>query len=263
MKRYLECKVLSNKQIAPDVYDMLLDAPDMARESKAGQFVNVYLGRGEHLLPRPLSICGTDAEAGTLRIVYRAAGKGTDIMAQTAPGASFMIAAPLGNEFKIYPAMQRFCLVGGGIGTPPMLALAREILRKKPDADITVVLGFRNADAAILADEFTALGAGVSVHIATDDGSMGLRGNVVALMNELGKVYDGIYACGPNIMLKFVAQWAAEQHLRCFVSMEERMACGLGACVGCAVKIKTDDGWLYKKVCKDGPVFDAREVVWE
>jgi len=261
LKQYLDCKVLSNQKIASDVYDMLLEAPVMARESKAGQFVNVYLGRGEHLLPRPISICGLDAENGTLRIVYRAAGKGTDIMAQTAPGASFKLAAPLGNEFKIYPSFNRFCLVGGGIGTPPMLALTKEILRKKPGADVTVILGFRNADAVILAEEFTA--AGANVHIATDDGSVGFHGNVVALMNELGKAYDGVYACGPNVMLKFVAKWAAEQNTRCFVSMEERMACGFGACVGCVIKVKTEDGWTYKKVCKDGPVFEGQEVLWE
>jgi len=259
MKRFETCKIVSNNKIASDIYDMVLDAADMAKESKAGQFVNVYLGKGEHLLPRPISICGLDKENGTLRLVYRAAGKGTDLMSKAAAGESFKLMAPLGNEFKVYPTRKKICVVGGGIGTPPMLALTKEILRKLPDAEVTAVLGFRSEP--ILAAEFEA--AGAEVHIATDDGSVGFHGNVVALMDKIGKAYDTVYACGPTVMLKFVAKWAMEKEMFCFVSMEERMACGLGACVGCATKIKTADGWIYKKVCKDGPIFDAREVVWE
>ena len=259
MKRYESCRILSNERIASDVFDMVLSAPEMAKESNAGQFVNVYIGRGEHLLPRPISICELDAAKGTVRIVYRVAGKGTDIMSQAKAGDRFTLMAPLGNVFAVEPQNKRVCVVGGGIGTPPMLELTKEILRQQPEADITAVLGFRTEP--ILAAEFTA--AGAEVHIATDDGSVGFRGNVVALMDEIGKEYDVVYACGPNVMLKFVAQWAAQHETPCFVSMEERMACGLGACVGCAIKIKTDDGWVYKKVCKDGPVFDAREVIWE
>jgi len=194
-----------------------------------------------------------------VRLVYRAAGKGTDVMSQSGAGDSFTLMAPLGTEFKIYPHRKRICVVGGGIGAPPMLELTKEVLRKLPDARVIAVLGFRSEP--ILEADFKA--AGADVHIATDDGSAGFRGNVVALMDQLGQEYDTVYACGPNVMLKFVAQWAAAHETKCFVSMEERMACGLGACVGCAIKIKAGDGWTYKKVCKDGPVFDAQEVVWE
>jgi len=259
LKRYESCKVLSNIPIASDIYDMTLAAPDMAKDSKAGQFVNVYLGKGEHLLPRPISICGLDTAQGTIRLVYRKAGKGTDIMSRAQAGDSFTLMAPLGNAFKIYPNRKRICVIGGGIGTPPMLELTKEIFRKLPDAEVTAVLGFRSEP--ILAAEFAE--AGADVHIATDDGSVGFHGNVVALMDSIGKGYDTVYACGPNVMLKFVAKWAAAHDTRCFVSMEERMACGLGACVGCVISIQTADGPAYKKVCKDGPVFDAQEVIWE
>ena len=259
MKRYLSCEVLSNDRIASDVFDMVLSAPEMAAEAKAGQFVNVYLGKGEHLLPRPISICGLDTEKGTVRMVYRVLGKGTDLMSKAKAGDSFMLMSPLGNGFEIDAANKRVCVVGGGIGTPPMLELVKEIRRQAPGAEVTVVLGFR--DEMFLADEFKA--AGADVHVATDDGSTGFRGNVVALMDEIGKMYDVVYACGPNVMLKFVGHWAAAHGARCFVSMEERMACGLGACVGCVIKVKTADGIVHKKVCKDGPVFDTQEVVWE
>ena len=259
MKRYLSCEVLSNARIASDIFDMVLAAPEMAAEAKAGQFVNIYVNRGELLLPRPLSICEIDAAKGTLRIVYRAAGKGTDVMSQAVARDSFMLMAPLGNEFPIEASRKRVCVVGGGIGTPPMLELTKEILRRQPAAEVTAVLGFRSEP--ILADDFKA--AGAEVYIATDDGSVGFRGNVVALMDEIGKEYDVVYGCGPNVMLKFVAHWAGAHKTPCFVSMEERMACGFGACVGCAIKMKTVDGWTYKKVCKDGPVFNAQEVIWE
>lgn len=256
MKSVISAKILKNEAIGDDIYDMTLFAPAIAKEARAGQFVNVYIGAGEFLLPRPISICQFNKEKGTLRLVFQIVGKGTKLLSWKKQGDTLKILGPLGNGFDTEGIKGNGILVGGGIGVPPMLQLAQEL-----KGNCNVFIGARIQP--ILVQEFQTTGA--SVHIATDNGSVGLKGNVVDLLNSVQPSGGILYACGPKVMLKFTAQWALKRHILAYVSMEERMACGIGACVGCTVKIQKQDetDWQYLKVCKDGPVFDAKEVIWD
>ncbi len=253
MKTVENAAVVSMLNLTDDVRDMTIHCPVIASEAKAGQFVELYPDNGVNLLARPISICAIDAENGNIRLVFRIVGKGTEIFSRLSAGDKIRVLGPCGNGFS--PGEGRAVLVGGGIGVPPLLETCRQLKGEK-----TVVLGFRDKSDVILCDEFEALGA--KVYIATDNGSLGFKGNVVELMKSENITGDMIYSCGPKIMLKFLSDYAKERGIACLVSLEERMACGIGACVGCVVKIKDGDGWTHKKVCKDGPVFDGREVIW-
>ncbi len=251
MKTVESARVISNTNISADIYDMLLQSPQIASEAKPGQFVEVYTGSSEYLLARPISICEINGD--TLRLVYRRAGKGTEIFTHFKSGDKVRLLGPCGNGYTLKKDKTAL-LVGGGIGIPPLLETAKQL------GGGTVVLASRSKDLIILKDDFEGVGA--KVYIATDDGSEGFKGNAVELLRSMGLSADVIYACGPKIMLKFLNQYALESGTECQVSMEERMACGVGACVGCVIKIKNGEDWEHKKVCKDGPVFDGREVVW-
>jgi dihydroorotate dehydrogenase electron transfer subunit len=174
------------------------------------------------------------------------------------------VLGPLGSFYPIDPAHKNFALVGGGMGVPPLTELAKTIRREIPQAAITVYLGFRNESQIILKEDFEQYAD--KVFICTDDGSLGFKGNVVQalLQKPQNPDFDVIYGCGPNIMLKSLAGYAADGGITCFVSLEERMACTVGACLACVAKVHTDTGdWAYKKVCSDGPVFNSKEVAWD
>lgn len=260
MKSILQAPILENKEIGENIFDMTLHAPEIARVSQPGQFVEVYTGRGEHLLPRPISICEADTDTGVLRLVYQAVGQGTRIMGGWTKGAIVKILGPLGNGFM--PTNHSHVgIVGGGIGTPPLLELSKRIRLQNPAIRISVYLGFRRKDLVILTEEFEKWG--VEVLVSTDDGSQGFHGHTVGLLTHVKAQPDIFYACGPKIMLRSLAEYAKANAIPCQVSLEERMACGLGACVGCVAKIRTPEGFTYQKVCKDGPVFNAGEVIWD
>jgi len=252
MKKVENAVVLRNISIANNIFDMIIEAPAIAENSAAGQFVEIYTGNGVNLLPRPISICEIDRNRGTLRLVYQVVGKGTEIFSKKVEGDILKIIGPLGNGYNI-KNVKKSIFVGGGIGVPPLLETV-----KQANGEKIVVLGFRTG--TILKEDFEKTGA--EVLIATDDGSVGFKGNAVELMKAENISGDIIYSCGPKIMLKFLSQYAQSKGIECFVSMEERMACGIGACVGCAVKIKDGDFFVNKKVCKDGPVFNSEEVLW-
>lgn len=254
MKTTVLAEILSNKAISENIFDMVVKAPELAKMTNAGQFAELFTNSKALLLPRPISICESEEKEGTLRFVYQAVGKGTDLFSKLENGDKIRILGTCGNGYTLGKDNEHHILVGGGIGVPPLLELAKRLKGKK-----TVILGFRSG--SFLASEFDKYAD--EVHIATDDGSVGFKGNVVQLMESLNIKGDMIYSCGPKIMLKFLSMYAEKNNIACQVSMEERMACGIGACVGCVVKIKDNDGWTYKKVCKDGPVFDSREVIWE
>ena len=253
MKTLCEAKVLSNINIAPGIFDMTLYVPEIVSQAKPGQFINMYTGRGEYILPRPISICDYDNEKCTLRVVYSVVGKGTGIFSNLKVGDTVKTLGPLGNGFDIKPA-EKSILVAGGIGTPPLLGLCKRLA-----GDIEVYLGAR--DKNILADEFEK--AGAKVYLSSDSGREGYHGNAVELLRHNNAYGNIIYTCGPKIMLKFVTEYAVGRNMPIQVSMEERMACGIGACVGCAIKIKQGNDFANLKVCKDGPVFDGREVLWD
>ena len=245
------CKLLSARALTKDVFDFVLECPELAALANPGQFAQIRLPG--HTLRRPISICGIDKAAGTLRFVFQIRGEGTAELAQFQPGSEIEILAPLGNGFPVDPA-KRTLLVGGGIGVPPMLGVAAELKEKA-----VAVLGFRNQDAVILEKDFQAVGA--KTLIATDDGSYGHHGLVTDLCKD--QEFDCVMACGPAPMLKVVRALAEERGVPCYVSLEERMACGIGACLGCAVGLLKEDGSQYfGHVCKDGAVFESHRVAW-
>ncbi|MCL2353493.1 MAG: dihydroorotate dehydrogenase electron transfer subunit [Defluviitaleaceae bacterium] len=250
MKHLENCEIITSENIKSDIYKMTLKTPQIAKGSKPGQFVMIYLDNGVNLLPRPISIADVDGE--NLTIIYHVVGDGTKKLSQMKKGDIVRILGSLGNGFDVDAKSEKALLIGGGIGTPPMYLLARHLISLGVEVD--VVAGFRNMDQVILQKEFEALGA--KVHIATDDGSAGFEGNVVELLNNNPQINHQVaYACGPTPMLKGVAGWAKESGTKLFVSLEERMACGIGACFACISKNK--DG-VNKKVCIDGPVFEAK-----
>lgn len=247
--------VLEREEIAKDIYSYVISCPEAAAAAKAGQFVHI---RAEGFtLRRPISICEIDKEKGTVRIVFEVRGKGTDKISQLNVGDKMDIILPLGNGFTVkeIPEGKNVVVVGGGIGVPPMCGIAACY------KDVKAVIGFRSKDKVILEEDLKRIGADVVV--CTDDGSYGEKGVVsVPLEKELSKGNTAmIYACGPSPMLKAVIAAAERYNVPCEVSLEERMACGVGACVGCACKVRRDGKELVLRVCKDGPVFKAEEVV--
>ena len=251
-KKQVMAEIIRHTSLSDGIFDMTLKAEEIAKEAKAGQFISVYLNNKSKILPRPISICGIDKEAGTLRIVYRTVGDGTKELSDYKEGEMVKILGPLGNGFT--QKDKKAILIGGGIGIPPMLELMKQL-----DCDKTAVLGYRDSDM-FLKDEFEAVG---DVVISTEDGSFGTKGNVIDAIKEQGVEGSIIYACGPTPMLRGIKAYAEEMGIEAQISMEERMACGIGACLACVCESKDVDSHSHvhnKRVCKDGPVFDAREV---
>lgn len=247
-------RIVSAQALTETAYDFTIEAPSIAHRARAGQFVNI-LCEGK-TLRRPISICGIDKEKGLLRIVFEVKGEGTKWLSERKTGDFINILGPLGNGFPEDIAEGEAVVIGGGIGTPPMLETAK-LFGGRVDA----ILGFRTRGAVILENDFDEVCKSVSV--ATDDGSYGAHGFVTDILRErLEKPCRVICACGPMPMLKAVAAMAAEKNVPCYVSLEERMGCGIGACLVCACKTKEKDGEHHRHVCKNGPVFDSREVAW-
>ena len=242
--------VHSQEQLADGIYSMWINT-EAAKDAKPGQFISMYTTDGSKLLPRPISICEADKENGRLRIVYRIAGAGTKEFSAYKEGDTLDIMGPLGNGFPL--KKKKAFLIGGGIGIPPMLETAKQL-----DAEKIMVLGYR--DELFLNKEFEAYG---DVYVATEDGSAGTKGNVMDAIRENDLEADAIFACGPAPMLRAIKAYALEKGIPCWISMEERMACGVGACLACVCKSKDVDSHSHvhnKRVCKDGPVFLSTEV---
>lgn len=247
-----QARILSQEEIATDIYSLWIQTEHIADRAKAGQFLSVYCDDGSRLLPRPISICEIDRERSALRMVYRIAGNGTAEFAAKKAGGSLRVTGPLGNGFPLKE--KKAFLIGGGIGIPPILELAKQL-----DCEKQMILGYRDSQLFLL-DEFQKQG---EVYIATEDGSTGTKGNVLDAIRENGLEADIIYACGPTPMLRALKAYAAEHDMECLISMEERMACGIGACLACVCRSTETDAHTNvhnKRICKEGPVFDACEV---
>lgn len=246
--------VYSQKELATDIYDIWIST-DLALQAKPGQFISVYPQNASTLLPRPISICEVDQSNMRIRIVYRVAGKGTKEFAAYHDGQAISILGTLGNGFSVEAGKgKKVFLMGGGIGIPPILQLAKEL-----DADKQIILGYRNRELFLKED----LQKNGTVYIATEDGSVGTKGNVMDAIRENALDADVIFACGPMPMLRAIKQYAEEKGIPAFISLEERMACGVGACLGCVCKTKEKDHHSHvnnSRICTDGPVFEAREV---
>ena len=253
MKKKITATVLSQKEIAPRIFDMWI-ATDLAEQAKAGQFIGVYPKDRSTLLPRPISICQVSDKKDALRIVYRIAGQGTAEFSSYTEGDSVEILGTLGNGFPTEAAEgKKVFLMGGGIGVPPMLETMKQLHAQK-----MAVLGYR--DELFLDKEFAKNG---DVYIATEDGSAGTKGNVIDAIEACAVTGDIIYACGPTPMLRGIKQYAAEQNIRCEISLEEKMACGVGTCLACVCQTKNVDEHSKvhnARICADGPVFYAEEV---
>ncbi|MCR5609904.1 MAG: dihydroorotate dehydrogenase electron transfer subunit [Lachnospiraceae bacterium] len=237
--------------IGSDVVDMWINCGDIVDKAKCGQFINIFCKGEGSLLPRPISICRIDKENKKLRVVFRVVGKGTKEFSEYKAGDCITIMGPLGNGFTLKD--KKAIIIGGGIGIPPMLELSKQLQCEK-----SIVLGYR--DELFLNTEFEAFG---NVYISTEDGSCGTKGNVIDAIKANNIEADIIYACGPLPMLKGIKAYANEKGMEAQISMEERMACGIGACLACVCKSKDVDEHTKvnnKRVCKDGPVFDANEI---
>lgn len=250
---YKKAHVVSVNEIAPSIYDMLLKAPAISAQAKPGQFICLYSNDSAHLLPRPISICEVFGEH--VRLVFRIAGYGTRELSAKKTGDEVTVLGPIGNGYPEIPKDKTVTVVGGGIGIPPMLYLARKLYEN--GNELNIVLGYRDA-GLFLKDAFSGYG---KVYVATDDGSVGFHGNVVGLIEAEKLPVETVCACGPMPMLKGLSAYTEANGGTAFISLEERMACGIGACLGCITKTKETDGHSHvrnARICTEGPVFDSK-----
>lgn len=255
MKTKEFAEVLEQKEIATGIFSLWLQTKEIAKQAVPGQFVSVYSKDDSRMLPRPISICQADAATGRLRLVYRVVGEGTAEFSGLKAGDQLELLGPLGNGFPLKG--KKPLLMGGGIGVPPMVQLG-QALKAGGCEEVQTVAGYR--DELFLTDELAASG---SFYIATEDGSAGTKGNVMDAVREQRLDADVIYACGPKPMLRAIKAYAEEAGIECYLSMEERMACGIGACLACVCQSKETDSHSQvhnKRVCKDGPIFLSTEV---
>lgn len=246
--------ILEQAEIAEGIYSMWLRTEWIAKEAAPGQFISVYCREGSRLLPRPISICEVDREKNAVRIVYRVVGEGTREFSRMTAGMGLSVIGPLGNGFPLEAAKgKRVFLIGGGIGIPPILELAKQLEGEKQ-----VIAGYRSE--LFLTDELEKYG---KLYLATEDGSAGTKGTVLDAVRENGLEADVLFACGPTPMLRALKEYAKEQGIEAWISLEEKMACGIGACLACVCKTKEKDSHSNvnnQRICKDGPVFLAEEV---
>lgn len=248
-------KIVAQKEIAPAIFELVLEG-EMVEAMKAGQFLHLRVPDDAHLLRRPISISSIDKVKKQCHLIYRIEGSGTAIFSSLKTGDSIDVMGPQGNGFDLSELDQRsrVLLVGGGIGVPPLLEVAKELHER--GVKITTVLGFASKNAVILEDELAQYS---QVLVTTDDGSYGIKGNVSVVIKELENEFDAIYSCGAPGMMKYINQ-SFYDHPRAYLSLESRMACGMGACYACVLKVP-DSETVSQRVCEDGPVFKTGTVI--
>ena len=268
MPDIIDAQVIEQKQIAPLHYRLHLDAPEVAALAKPGQFLHVSCGSAfDPLLRRPFSIHAVRREQGEVTIFYRVAGRGSGLLTALGPGSRVSVMGPLGRGFTLPSPVQSAILVAGGMGIAPLFFLAGELAKNNKTAQIFI--GATTAKQLFFTEEISR--GGHQVHLATDDGSIGYRGTVTSLLSgylaalPLGLIrQQTVYSCGPQGMLRHLSAIINQAGITGEVSLEERMACGVGACLACVCKTKGEtDNWQYSRVCLDGPVFPSAEVIWE
>ena len=248
MKKAYDCRLVKKSELAEGIFDFTIECPEIAKEVQCGQFLHIQCG-GDAFLRRPISIC--DADDTTVRFIFEVKGKGTELLAKVQEGDMINIMGPLGRGFEIKPEFKKSVIIGGGIGVFPLFKLAKTI---KSD----IYLGFRSADRVVMEEEFKSVAN--SVTVGTDDGSYGYKGYIAEEMSKHLDGVDIIYACGPMTMLRAVKKIAEEKGILCQVSMEQRMGCGIGACLVCTCQTDKEGMDGQVRVCKDGPVFYSTEV---
>lgn len=254
-KRKVLGKVVKQNEPASGIYDLWIET-DLAKDAFCGQFVGLYPKDKSHLLPRPISICEVNKAENMLRLVYRVQGAGTREFSSWKEGEEVWVLGVLGNGFPLEEGKdKKALLIGGGIGIPPILQLSKEFQGEKQ-----MILGYRNQDLFLI-EEFEKNG---EVLVATEDGSKGVKGNVLDAIKQSGVEGQIIYACGPLPMLKALKEYAKEKQIPAYLSLEERMACGVGACLGCVCNTSKKDHHSHvnnARICTEGPVFLADDIM--
>jgi dihydroorotate dehydrogenase electron transfer subunit len=248
--------------VAEGIYELEMLAPSVAEKAKPGQFLMVRPSAdGQHLLGRPMGIYDVNLQAGTISILFEVHGKGTSLLAQVKKGDVLPLIAPLGNGFTLVDGDKKALVIGGGIGVAPLYPLLLELAKRGVETEI--LLGAQTGERMLALDRLVKLD--MPVHLYTDNGTMGKKGYPSDNLAEMlaGGDVDRVYCCGPMPLMRNVARICEAAGVPCQVSLEERMGCGFGICVGCVIDHKAADGTISKKrVCYDGPVFDGREVIW-
>jgi len=251
-------KLISKRELIPNLYELVCEGDLVSEIVMSGQFVDIKVPRADLVLRRPISICSVDKEKKQMTLIIRASGKGTQSICETKVGDSLDVLGPCGKGFPIdfIKKSQRVFLIGGGIGIPPLFELAKQLSLK--GLKLTFIFGFQSKNQIFYQKEFEALG---NVFISTDDGSYGVKGSVETILNSdhFYDEADAIYACGPKGLNRMVNH-RYSKHPHAYISLEERMACGIGACAACVCD-KSDQSGTNLKVCEDGPVFKCGEVI--
>ncbi len=252
-------QILEQRTIAPEIFELRFLDPTGAAVASPGQFVHIRVSDSfDFLLRRPLSVCRVDRAGGSVTVVYRVQGEGTARLARRGAGDWLDVLGPLGTGFTLHAGDRRALLVGGGVGVPPLVELARRLAGQ--GTDVVSAVGFQTRAQAILLDDLASCG---ELRVATDDGSLGNKGLVTGLLtSEWAAGVDRYYACGPTPMLRAVQRAMTQLRVPGYLSLEERMGCGFGVCVGCVHPILRDNRVHNLKTCRDGPVFPAEEVVF-
>lgn len=250
MKTVEGCKLVKKTEITEGIFDFTVESENIAREAQCGQFLHVNCGSST-FLRRPISIC--DAENGKVRFIFEVKGEGTAELAKAQIGDVLDIMGPLGHGFEIKDTVKNPVIIGGGIGVFPLYKLAKQTNSK-------VFLGFRSKDRVVMEEEFNNVSD--MVIVGTDDGSYGYNGYIATAMEQYLSSHDCdmIYACGPKPMLKAVKTIAESKNIKCQLSLEQRMGCGIGACLVCSCETHKEGTDKYAKVCTNGPVFYSEEV---
>jgi len=254
------CEIVYKEEIAANTIDMRIRSKEIAQLAKPGQFLNIRCcERLSVLLRRPISICDVDLSKDEVRFIFQIRGDGTKLLSQKNIGDQIDVLGPLGNGFTIDPTYSNPIIVGGGIGIFPLLMLAKKISFTNPK----VYLGSRTKDFVVMEEDFKPYCR--EIKVATDDGTYGYHGYVTELLEDSLKneSSDIVYACGPEPMLKSIQEICNLYNVPCQLSLEQRMGCGIGACLVCACKVKSANEWEYKHICTDGPVFWGREIIFD
>ena len=251
-----QMELLNQVEIAPNIFSMILKG-QMVSQMQAGQFLHIRVPDDSKLLRRPISIAEIDRDNLTCRIIYRIEGGGTAIFSQLPVGSFLDVMGPQGNGFDLSPVRSgdHALIIGGGIGVPPLLEVAKELHAR--GARVTAVLGFSDKSAVILEAEMKK---SAEVIVTTDNGSYGRQGYVSAVVDKLPQDYVAVYSCGAPAMLQYVDR-KFQDHPHAYLSMESRMACGMGACYACVVHVAGQDESVNKRVCEDGPVFETGTII--
>lgn len=253
----IKSRIVSNTQIKPNIFEMVFQAPEIATKAKPGQFIEIDVNDDSVLLRRPMSVLDADPETGEVKIWYHVVGKGTTALSRVKPGDELEIMGPLGNSFYLRSEARTVVMVGGGMGVPPLVFLNKVLAKTNPEIKRYAIIGARTQEILLGENEFKEHNA--EVLIATDDGSKGFKGFPTNVLTDLINrvAIDQAVTCGPEAMMFGIAKISRDRKVFCLVSMEAPMACGIGACHGCAIETKIG----YRRVCKEGPIFKGEDVL--